>query len=115
MPTEATGFQPAHAGRPDDGGPSEPRQATSPDSASGRWWLLPISAAMVQTGTIIAVHAGDTVPPGIDAVMHVICTNLIPPPPVSQLALFSAPVGAPDGVFSPPVFHALTALVLNAA
>jgi hypothetical protein len=114
-PTEATGFQPAHVGRPDAGGPSEPRQATSPDSAPGRWWLLPIGAAMLQTGTIIAVHAGDTVPPGIDAVMHVIWTNRIARSHVFPMALLSSHVGASDGGFYPPVFHALTALVLNAA
>jgi hypothetical protein len=70
---------------------------------------------MVQTGTIIAVHAGDTVPPGIDAVMHVIWTNLIARSHVFPIALLSSHVGATDGGFYPPVFHALTALVLNAA
>src|SRR5438874_4047148 len=35
-----------------------PPQAKSPDSALGRWWLVPVGVAVVQTGTIIAVHAG---------------------------------------------------------
>jgi hypothetical protein len=70
---------------------------------------------MVQTSTILAVHAGDTVPPGIDAVMHVIWTNLIAHSHVFPIALLSSHVGATDGGFYPPVFHALTALVLNAA
>ena len=113
--TGTAGFQPARVCRLEAGGPSKPRRTKAPDSAQGHWWLLPVGVAIAQTGAIIAVHAGDTVPPGIDAVMHVIWTNLIARSHVFPIALLSTHVGANDGGFYPPAFHALTALVLNAA
>jgi hypothetical protein len=92
-----------------------PRQTTSPDSAPGRWWLSPVGVAIAQVGALILVHARDVVPPGSDVVSHVIWTNLVARSHIFPIALLSSHIGTNDGGFYPPVFHALTALVLNAA
>lgn len=85
------------------------------DEHVGRWWLAPVSVAVVQLCAIALIFAGDVMPSGSDTVSHVTWTGLIARSHIFPIALNSSRIGANDGGFYPPVFHAVTALVLGAA
>lgn len=91
------------------------RQRLRRAGEKSKWWIAPIAIALIQTVAMLAIHATETLPGGMDAVMHVIWTNLIARSHIFPIALMSSHAGANDGAFYPPVFHAVTALVLNAA
>lgn len=81
----------------------------------GRWQLVPLGVAVVQMCVIVLVFGPYVVPPGGDAVMHIYWTNLLAHTHAFPLALLSSHASATDGGFYPPVFHALTTLILGVA
>lgn len=84
------------------------------DNGIGRWWIAPAGVALAQVIAIWLAFGGDTVPTGFDVLSHVQWTNLIARSHIYPIALLSA-FGDANGGFYPPVFHALTALVLGLA
>lgn len=91
------------------------RRGKAPANTKEYWWLIPTSVAVLQSAIVIALYAGYVVPVGYDAVIHVAFTNLVAHSHLYPITLISSHIGANDGPFYPPAFHALSALVLSIA
>jgi len=115
LPTGTAGFQPADA--VPSGALPLSRASNTRDltSAEGRWWRAPVVVSLAQLAAIVLVYARDVMPAGYDTLSHVQWTTDIARTHIFPIAMMSARMGANDGGFYPPVFHALTALVLDAA
>lgn len=86
-----------------------------PDKGIGRWWMAPAAVATAQIIATALAFGGDTIPTGSDVLSHVQWTDLIARSHIFPIALLSAHIGDANGGFYPPVFHALTALMLGVA
>ena len=79
------------------------------------WWAVPLGVVVMQVGILAVIYAGYVMPVTHDAVAHVMWTSAIARSQVFPIALQSSHLGSADGAFYPPVFHVVTALILDVA
>ncbi len=94
---------------------SRGRRCASCDAEQSRWWLIPAGVAVTQLIATALIYLGETMPTGTDVLAHVAWTNAIAQAHIYPIALMSAHLGANNGGFYPPTFHALNALILGVA
>lgn len=78
-----------------------------------RWWAVPMLVALMD-GAVLAFNSrGSSVPDASDAASHTLWTAFIAQGQKVTFALLSTPPG--HGAFYPPGFHAVAALLVDAA
>jgi len=78
------------------------------------WGLVAVGVALVQVAVLLSVFAGYPAPANGDDVRHVLWTDHVAHAHTFPLALLSSN-GSATGGFYPPVFHVLTAMILQIA
>ncbi len=78
------------------------------------WELVAVGVALVQVAVLLSVFAGYPAPANGDDVRHILWTDHVALAHTFPLALLS-PSGSATGGFYPPVFHVLTAMILQIA